>query len=293
MDGKILIFLRDYQLKRQVMNLVAQLELSFVECNDMDELSFKTQLIVSDNKLMIYEFSEGVDEEKQFQRMKSLREKGWKILVVYSKYSIPYIDKSQAIGINDLIIHPVEILSVKNKILTLLSVPIEVQYEQKPVTEPEAVLTEDVVKLEINRAERGKYVLSFVLFELASVVLSKQKVFVDRLKDRLRETDAIIRGREKNTYLVMCPFTPKNFVVEVENKIRVLFEEMKNEGEVAPLSRVYLYGLTLGEDGEYFEVLLNKLENNLHESKIVDQAIKHNILYDPEKLKAYRNMYRR
>lgn len=291
MDGKVLVFIRDYQLKRQVINLVVQLELSFVESNDMDELSFKSQLITTDNKVFVYEFAEGQDEEKQFQRLGSMKEKGWKILVIFSKYSIPYIDKSQNVGIHDLLIPPIEILSLKNKILTLLSVPFEVTPKQKPVIE--AIPVEESVKLEINRAERGKYVLSFVLFELASVVHSKQKIFVDLLKERLRETDDVIRGREKNMFLVICPFTPKNYVVEIENKIRSLFEELKQNGEVAPLSKVYAYGLTLGEDADDFETLIERLEHNMHESKTFDQAIKNNILYDPEKLKAYRNMYRR
>lgn len=291
MDGKVLIFVRDYQLKRQVINLTAQLGLSFVECNEMAELNFRMQLIMAENKLFVYEFAEGIDEEKQFIKLKSMKEAGWKTLVIFSKYHIPYIDKSQNVGINDLVIHPVEIVAIKNKIISLLSVPIETKATEETISEEASI--DEIVKLEINRAQRGDYALSFVIFELSSVVLSKQKNFIEQLKNRLRETDAVIRGREKDTYLIMCPFTPKNFVVEVENKIRSLFQELKIEGTIAPLSKLYVYGLTLGLDGEDFEQLITILEDSLHEFKVIDNAIKHNILHDPEKLKAYRSMYKR
>lgn len=290
MDGKVLIFIRDYQLKRQVINLVAQLGLSFIECNEMDELDFRIQLFVNVNKLFVYEFAEGINEEKQFKKLADMKNKGWKTLVVFSKYHIPYIDKSQDNGVNDLVVHPVEIISIKNKILTLLSVPIEEKNEE--IDQEDSDLMDETVKLEINRADRGKYALSFVLFEFLSVTISKQKSFIEDLKFKLRETDAIIPGRKKNTYLIMCPFTPKNFVVEVENKIRNQFEEQKSNGEIAPLSIVYAYGLTLGVDGDDFDELMDTLDKSLNELKKIDKTIKQNILYDPEKLKAYRNMYR-
>jgi hypothetical protein len=290
MDGNVLIFIRDYQLKRQVINLVVKLGLSFIECNEMDELNFRMQLFTSDNKLFLYEFAEGLNEEKQFKKLEDMKTKGWKTLVIFSKYFIPYIDQSQKAGINDLIIHPIEIISVKNKLVTLLSVPIEVVEEPVNIENEDPI--DEVIKQEINRAYRGNYSLSFVIFEFISVTKSKQKEFLKELKDKLRETDAIIHGHANNIYLILCPFTPKNFVVEVENKIRVLFDEKKNKAEIAPLSLLYVYGLTLGVDGEDFENLMTTLEKSLEDLKKVDQSIKQKMFYDPEKLRAYRNLYR-
>jgi hypothetical protein len=290
MDGKILLFIRDYQLKRQVINLVAQLGLVFIECNDFNELDFRINLIDADKKLFFYEFHEGIEEEKQFKKLSDMKIKGWKTLVVFSKYFIPYIDKSHKAGINDLCIHPVEIASIKNKILTLLSIPSEIQFEQE--ADEVTIPVEETISRELNRATRGNYALSFVIFEFVSVVASKHGVFIEELKAKLRETDAIITGRIKDTYLIICPFTPKNFVVEVENKIRTLFEDKKSLGEIAPLSRVYAYGLTFGEDGDNFEELITLLESNLQELKKMDQTIKQSLFYNPEKLKVYRNIYR-
>lgn len=293
MDGKVLLFIRDYQLKRKVINCVASLQVPFVECFEQEELGFKMQLFQEDNKLYIHEFVLG-DDDAQFERLRKIKEKGWKVIVVFPKYVIEYIDRSQEIKIDDLMVYPVEEAPLKNKIVTLLSLPVAKEPEQEPVDDGVHVNSlEEVIQMEINRAERGKYALSFVMIDFGIVPQVIQNSYLVELKKSLRETDVILKADEKNTYILVCPFTPKNFLVEVENKIRYLFEEEKRQERVSKMTKLYAYGLTLGDDGHTFMEIYKRLTDSIHDSKLMDQSIVQNLIYTPEKLKAYKSLFKR
>lgn len=294
MDGKILLFIRDYQLKRKIINCVASLRLPFVECFEQEELDFKMQLFNEVNKLYIHEFT-GVDEDKEFEHLEKIKAKGWRIIVIFHKYSIEYIDRCQAIKVDDLMVEPIEEVPLKNKITTILSLAaLEPEIEEVEETvDVERISLKDVIQLEINRAERGKYALSFVMIDFGNVPGKIQNSYFKELKKLLRETDVILNAEEKNTYILVCPFTPKNFLVEVENKIRYLFEEEKHQGRVSSMTKLYAYGLTLGQDGLTFEDIYKRLTESIHDSKLLDQSIVQDLIKTPEKLKVYKSLFKR
>lgn len=292
MEGKVLLFIRDYQLKRKIINCVASLGVQFIECYEQEELSFKMQLFEEGNRLYIHEFLPG-DDDKQFEGLKKIREKGWKVIVIFPKYLIEYIDKSQEAKVDDLMVYPVEIAPLKNKIVTILSLPMfddDIKVEE--VEKKENGL-EEIIKLEINRAERGKYALSFVMIDFGNVPQQIQKDYFIALKKSLRETDVILNTDDKNAYILVCPFTPKNFLVEVENKIRYLFEEEKKQERVSAMTKLYAYGLTLGEDGHTFKEIYKHLTDSIHDSKLLDQTIVQNLIYTRDKLKVYKSLFKR
>jgi len=291
MDGKILLFIRDYQLKRKIINCVADLGLPFVECFEQEELSFKMQLFKDSNKLYIHEFL-GKDDTKEFEHLEKIKDKGWRIIVVFHKYSIEYIDRCQEIKIDDLMVEPIEVAPLKNKITTILSLP-TINLEEDERVDVETNSLKDVIQLEINRAERGKYDLSFVMIDFGSVPGKIQNSYFAELKKLLRETDVILNAKEKNTYILVCPFTPKNFLVEVENKVRYLFEEEKRQGRVSSMTKLYAYGLTLGQDGLTFEDIYTRLSESIHDSKLLDQSIVQDLIKTPEKLKVYKSLFKR
>ena len=296
MDGKILLFIRDYQLKRKMINCMMDLEVPFVECFEQDELNFKVKLFNVENRLYIYEFVAANDEE-QFEQLKSMKSKGWKVLVIFPEYSIKYIDKCQEIKIDDLMVYPIEDMPLKNKIKTILKIPmmendqVNAQEDQADQEDQKDDTIKEVIQLEVNRAERGQYALSFVMIDFASISVKIQKSYLPELKKILRETDLILSSDKDDIYILVCPFTPKNFLVEVENKIRYLFEEEQKQQHISMTTKIYVYGLTLGEDGHSFEEIYEKLIKRIGESKLLDQRITASKTYSPERLKAYRKMF--
>ncbi len=65
-----------------------------MECFEEEELSFKLQLYTQGNRIFIYEFTGNVTQE-EYERVKAIKDKGWKILAIYPRYSIEFIDESQ------------------------------------------------------------------------------------------------------------------------------------------------------------------------------------------------------
>jgi len=293
MEVKVLLFIQDHQLKRKVINCIADLGVPFVECFEEEELSFKMQLFSDTNRLYIHEFIVEKEDE-QFAQLKKIKEKGWKVIVIFPKYLIEYIDKSQLAKVDDLLVLPVEIASLKNKLVMLLSLPMkDGMVNKQAVEEIQKDGLHEVIQMEVNRAQRGKYDLSFVMIDIGNVPLDIQKDYLADLKKVLRETDVILKAKEKNTYILICPFTAKNYLVEVENKIRDLFNALKNKGRISSLSKLYAYGLTLGEDGEDYNQLHKRLTESMHDTKLLDQSFVQNLLYTPQKLKAFKDLFKR
>ncbi len=288
MNGKILIFIRDYQIKRNIISILTHLQVQFMECFEEEELSFKLQLYTEGNRVFIYEFTGDVTDE-EYTRLKSIKEKGWKILAIYPKYAIRYIDESQKIKIDDLMTHPVALDSLKRKIISLMN-------KMTPEAKENTVFPEnlhDAVRIEINRATRGNYPLSFVMISPTEMTEEQKDIFSGMLKEHLRETDMIYTEDDAHTYMVLCPFTPKNSLVEVENKIRHVFEEIREPFKIARKDKIYVHGLTLDEDGQTYQEIYEKLLKGIHDSKLLDQEDIQDLFKDRSKLMAYRNLFKR
>lgn len=295
MDGKVLIFVKDYQLNRLILNCVNQLKLNFFECFREEDIYFKIKLCEDPNKLFVYEFLHEKEEE-QFELLQKISDKGFKILVIFPEYSISYIDRGQKVGVDDMLVYPIETSTLTNKITSLLNLPIENQISEVIFKEVTDDYMESVTN-EIIRARRGNYDLSFVMFSFVSVAEEKLEEYFNQLKIFLRETDILLPKIEKNKFILMCPFTKKNYLVEVENKIRETFNQLKQSGTFLLHSKIYMHGLTLDVDGRSFEELFKQMVEGIEVSKQYDQQSSKKLLYkrnnlNMEKLKAYRTTNR-
>ena len=84
------------------------------------------------------------------------------------------------------------------------------------------------LKREIKRAGRGKYPVSFVMGRIFGAEPEKIQDFYRRLKSVLRDTDRIM-NYDSRTFVIVCPFTPKENLMQVENKIRGTCEQLLEE----------------------------------------------------------------
>lgn len=205
MEGKVLLFIRDYQLKIKIIPALTDMHIPFIEVFEKEELPFKMKLINQTNKLYIHEYIQG--DEEQFNKIRAMKASGWKILLIFPKYEIRYIDASQEAGVDDLMARPLEIPAFRKKVTTLMRLP----QLRVVVSHEEVDNFKSTAELEVNRAMRGNYDLSFVMVDLSVMPAEEKMIFIDVLRSALRETDVVVKTHEKDYYLIVCPFTPKNF----------------------------------------------------------------------------------
>lgn len=302
MEGKILLYIRDFQSKRKIINAVSELRIPFIECYSEEEFGFKKQLIDEPNKVFVYEFSD-IDMDKQFANIKNMKNEGWRIIAIFSQYKKNYINMCREAGIEDLIVYPVDISVFRKKLVTLFQMPtVERQLPVQEGNEPELKLIQrtenkedekqfmDMIRLEINRAKRGSYDLSFIMIDLGDISDNAKTVYLEQLNGVIRETDSVTETNFKNCYMVVCPFTPKNFLVEVENKVRNIYTSLQRQGSILPMNKVYLHGLTYGVDGDGFDVVYDALIDKINRSKEMDREIMKSGHIGNSKLKSYQNI---
>jgi len=297
MEGKVVLFIRDHQLKIQFINCLAMYNISFIECFDQEEIWFKLNLIHSEKRVYIHEYTEE-EGTKQFELFKKIRKKGYKILVVFPNYSVEYIDNSHTAGVDDLMVNPVEDNRLIKKVLNLLDLSPE---KEETLEETKDVFDKDkfneAVVMEINRAERGHYVLSFVLIDfidnLDKIDAHDVHEIIQQMNKALRETDIILKTEKKNTYLLICPFTPKDSLVEVENKIRNFVGDIKKSYSIKTTSKLYVYGLSFDRDGEMFDQFYERLKEGINDSKLLDFAFVTNRAYSQKGIEEYKEIFKK
>ncbi len=288
MNGKILLLVRDFQIKRTLIQLFMEKHVHFMECFDEEELDFKLAFYTEGERIFVYEFTNDVTEV-EYECIRKIKEKGWKVLAIYPKYSVEYIDASQKIQIDDMLTHPVDTAYVRRKVLAMMN-----QVSQgvdQHVIQPDTL--QEAVRIEINRSMRGNYPLSFVMIALPAIQDEHKNAFSRKLKERLRETDILYTDQAHNAYIMLCPFTQKQQLVEVENKIRDVFEFLRGTFQMSHKGKIYIHGLTLSEDGQSYQEIYEKLLQGIHDSRLLDQREVQDILQDRTKFEAYRNMFKR
>ncbi len=270
MEGKVLLFIRDTQLRMNLLKSFTESQISFIEVQDMSELEFKMSLAMELNRLYVHEFS-SVDEEGQFELLERMKKNNWKLLVIFPEYSVRYIDQAQGVAVDDLMAQPVHSNVLLKKVKTLLSLPVE--ESSVSVVDSQSKTVAAVVFEEINRADRGRYDLSFVMVSVTGLSAKERQVFLKDIKGLLRETDKVLIMEDLHNCLIVCPFTTKEFLVNVENKVRVAFDKVRMLFGITARIKLYLHGLTYPVDGENFDVIKERLLEGIRESKVFDQTI--------------------
>ena len=134
------------------------------------------------------------------------------------------------------------------------------------------LLSDEELKYEIKRANRGKYSVSFVMGKFAWVHIEQIQNFYITLKKEMRDTDRII-SYDYHSFVVVCPFTVKSYRVEVEKKIRDAFETAF--GGYSRVQRLNMYGVTYPDDGESISELVTLMDKGVHDSMIISSIQNH------------------
>ncbi|MDF1617708.1 hypothetical protein [Petrocella sp. FN5] len=271
MKKKVLIHVYTIQVKNDILSILVNNGHDFLEVFNKSELNFKYNLIKDQIDLYIQELDENNYEESLDQIRRIDMEKVRTIVLIH-KYSKHVIDDALALKVKDIIVLPMERTHLSKKILSFFdtqkSSPLMPSNQDKVQIQNYMEIDIDKIRDEINRAMRGKYPLSFVLVQYHSLDQPQWVLFKSTLNQLLRTTD-IVMYFEANNILLICPFTPKNFLVEVENKVRKAYDQIKKE--VSSRSALFLYGVTFPEDGNVWEALYNEMKDGIHDSKVISK----------------------
>ncbi len=139
---------------------------------------------------------------------------------------------------------------------------------------------------EIKRASRGKYPVSLVMGRLSGIHIGMVQEFYDRLALQMRETDRTI-NHDYRTFIIVCPFTMKKYLLEIERKIRGVFEKMFQGS-----GKLYMYSVTYPDDGESLEQLIEIMEKGVHDSIVISRMRQPLNTLSREKLEEFKNMLR-
>lgn len=260
-DTIIIMKIESIYLKRQLLRYCLDERIHFMEVDQQGDIEYRLSLVGDRRVLLIYE-ADQTNVLENYQVIDKLNHPDLDSLVILHEYDPSLIKQAHHYQINDVEVHPIDFDRLTMKIqhflmgITTEQAMVKSQFDLKEVEK------------EINRAKRGNYPLSLAMAEVdtlsqASII----KVYFQELEARLRETDRLFLDEGAKKILILCPFTEKNYLVEVENKVRDLFAKMKEDDSIDGLSRIYLHGLAFGVDGDEAEDLLKQLDSKLYEHK--------------------------
>ena len=273
MAGKVLVNVYSIQVKNDLLSIFVRNAYDVLEVQSEHDLVFKYNLVQDDLVMYIQEFDEKNHDIALAQLRRIDRERIRCVLLIHH-YTSKIIDEALALNVRDVIVLPIEKERLEKKILPPVyqvrnnqAMPKEPPLQGVPEESvPEKhVFDEEPLRDEIIRADRGKYPLSLVLVHYSDVDDDCFTLFHDELRRQLRTTDRIVKY-DDHRVLLICPFTPKNNLVEVENKVREAFSTVRFKGYTE--GNMFLYGVSYPLDGKVTGDLLRKLKDGIHDSKV-------------------------
>lgn len=264
MNGKVLLNVYSIGVKNDLLSILVRNGFDFLEVNGEHELGFKYNLIRDLLELYVHEFDEN-NYEVSMEQIRKIDTENIRCIVLIHEYSSRIIDDTLALKVRDIVVLPIERDNLQKKILSSVTKKEPTVLMPAEPPKPEVQIDKSRISDEVNRAIRGDYPLSFVMVEYDRMGIEVYKVFKRELRKLLRATDMVLKY-DRNKLLILCPFTPKSHLVEVENKVRRAHSELSNV-TVTP-SSIYLYGVTFPNDGENPDHLMKMMSDGIHDSMV-------------------------
>lgn len=299
MSDKVLVYIEDHFIRATVLKVLFERNLEFVEVLDANDMRLKLDLFMESIIFLIIQISPNT-YEKQYNMIKSLKQgkdiPAFPVMAIIPDDSAEYVGGAKKADIDDVILIPEKRELFREFFVTRLTgfmkkIP-KGERGQPDLDELRKSILADLssnddLKREIKRAGRGKYSVSFVMGRLAGIHIGLVQDFYDKLAKALRETDKIV-NYDYRTFIVVCPFTIKTYLVEVEKKIRETFETMF--GGYTRFRRLDMYGVTYPNDGKSLAALVEIMEKGVHDSIVISSIREPLSDLSRERLEEYKNM---
>lgn len=280
MGKRILLQVQNTTIKGMIIKYLIEAGLEVVDIVDYKDLLFKISVYPSNFVLFIIEITEE-SLSTIFDEIAEIKENepfiNIPILALIPRDTPDIITSALKSGIEDVFLIPKSSASFKQHLHGKINaaikqfVPIEFssKYKKKKSEEIDIEKVKELIYTDIKLANRGKYPISFLMIKFTKVKEDDAYGFIERLSRILRETDKILRLSDFE-WVIVCPFTEKKYIIEVERKVFVAFRaEMESEYNN---KKINLDSATYPEDSESLDKILEKLElgikNNMAINKI-------------------------
>jgi hypothetical protein len=301
MANKILCSIEDRLIKVIVLKHLFEKGMEFIEI--LDERDLYLKLDIFGESIFFYIIQINHDSYKeQYKTIKNIKQKSglanFPVMAIIPDGSVEFVRGAKQAGIEDVVLIPEKREKFKDIFLTRLNdflkkIPSNkgIQPNLEEIRKSILAPLSDNAELinEVKRASRGKYPISLVMGRITGVHIGMIQEFYDKLKAGLRETDKVINN-DYRTFVVVCPFTAKEYLIEIEKKIRKSFEEMF--GGYSRLRRLDMYGAAYPDDGGSIDKLLEIMANGVNDSIIISSINEPLNALSRERLEEYKKMLR-
>lgn len=294
MADKVLISIKDLYIKSIILKDLDKRGFEIVEATDEVDLFLKLDIFRESILYYIVQINPNT-YGKQYDKIKQIRQeeyfKNLPVMAIIPDNSKEYINGAQEAEVNDLFLMPAKRELLKDYLTERLSAFItkiptkDNEYLNKVRDNLLSGLSSngDLIN-EIKRASRGKYPVSFVMCRLSGIHIGMVQEFYDKLALQMRETDKIA-NHDYRTFIIVCPFTMKKYLLEVEKKVRETYEKMfQGKG------KLYMYSVTYPDDGDTLEKLIDTMEKGVHDSIVISGMKQPLNTLSREKLEEFKNM---
>lgn len=299
MANKILCSIEDRLIKSIVLKHLFEKDLEFIEVLDEKDLYLKLDIFKESVFFYIVQIGHNTYRE-QYNIIKNIKQRSglanFPVMAIIPDDSVEFVRGAKNAGVEDVVLIPEKREQFRDVFLSRLNdflKKIPSNKGERPNLEEIrrsilAPLSDNAdFKNEIKRAGRGKYSVSFVMCRITGIHIGMVQEFYDKLKADLRETDKVINN-DYRTFIVVCPFTVKESLIEIEKKIRKAFEDMF--GGYSRFKRLDMYGATYPDDGKGMDKLLEIMANGVHDSIIISSIDEPLNALSRERLEEYKKM---
>ncbi len=302
---KVLVSCTNRYLKGILFRVLVDAGLDVADAIDEEDLRFKTGLFGPAIVLFIIEVTES-NRERLYAEIKRMSTAGrpvrGTVLALVPNESAEMVGGALKAGIDDVMLLPQRRERYQSVLAERLPAVIEkgrIRLHGVPETVEEPTRDDpersdpDELRAELLRelkmANRGGHTVSLLMVRSTGLSESELQRLTERLQDGLRDTDRIL-PYDASAFIIVCPFTTKAFIVEVERKTRQAYADLF--GEFTHERRIYLFGSNYPSEEREPDRLIERMENGIHDSMAFTALREPLRKLSPSEMERFRNKLR-
>lgn len=275
MDKNVLVYVKSRFIKNILLKSIVKAQIGVIDIIDPDDMAIKLDAYGASIVLVVIEITDDnkITVNEVANRIKDVYSSVPVVAIVY-KDTYEIVNFAIKLGVKDILFLTKNVETYVELIQNKMANYYDIINSQKK----EAFLfgrvhenhdIKESLNLELKRAKRGKYSISFILAYLSGHDPEVVQSIINTSKRFIRDTDKLIL-MDEDTFIVVFPFVEKANVPLLEEKFR---EAFKNESKKVGIHKKFcLYGATFPDDGDTLEKLLDRLEKGINNSMVINSV---------------------
>ena len=273
MDKNILLNVKNRFIKNTLLKSIAKAEIGVLEIIDQDDMKIKLGAYGKSIVLVVIEIIDDkmYDLEDTLSHFKAIYPSVPVVAIVY-KDTYEIVNFAMKLGVKDILFLTKNVETYTDAIQNKMAYYYDIINKQQKETFLSEMIHENIsikesLNLELRRAVRGGYSISFILAYLTGYGPETIKSIIDSSKRFIRDTDKLF-SMDEDTLIAAFPFVGKSYVPLLEGKFREAFKAQK----MGIHKKFCLYGATFPDDGDTLEKLLDRLEKGINNSMVINNV---------------------